>query len=385
MSTLQKILFFSIIIALSLSGCFKGQGDVKIKASVNYLGFEKTMPDLEIYIDNKKMGVTQGGFVTYKVDEGSHTVMLKESNKEFYYHFYSKTISIAPDSTIELIFDLRKKPKIEMSESRKENVAKLFKKYNLVGVWEAEPFYNEEKAKIILFVIKIFDNGLYAMGSNDTSVRGYSFDTITTGDRVIDTGKNIELTSKNKKYTKFIEYSDLNHKCLKTHSLDYISIKSKYCLSNETTLDKTFKKIQEFNSLSISERKNLHSLDDYEKNKLIKKEFEKIKPSPTREEEKKYILNIIKNGSQGIYKNKDDTIKADIMPPRMAIGKDAEVIATYVAGGLKGEEPAAFSICTVCHGGRGYIPLMQIGPNITTFPYIKGFIDYSLKQQADKK
>jgi len=41
------------------------------------------------------------------------------------------------------------------------------------------------------------------------------------------------------------------------------------------------------------------------------------------------------------------------MPPGMASGKDAEAIAEYIAGGMKGEQPAAFATCAGCHGADG--------------------------------
>jgi len=41
------------------------------------------------------------------------------------------------------------------------------------------------------------------------------------------------------------------------------------------------------------------------------------------------------------------------MPPGMASGKDAEDIAAYIAGGMKGEKPAAFATCAGCHGADG--------------------------------
>ena len=41
------------------------------------------------------------------------------------------------------------------------------------------------------------------------------------------------------------------------------------------------------------------------------------------------------------------------MPAGMAQGEDAEKIAAYVAGGLKGEAPAAWGTCAGCHGQDG--------------------------------
>jgi cytochrome c oxidase cbb3-type subunit 3 len=39
-----------------------------------------------------------------------------------------------------------------------------------------------------------------------------------------------------------------------------------------------------------------------------------------------------------------------MMPPGMASGTDAEEIAAYIAGGLKGDAPASYAACTSCHG-----------------------------------
>ena len=54
------------------------------------------------------------------------------------------------------------------------------------------------------------------------------------------------------------------------------------------------------------------------------------------------------------------------MPPLMAQGADAEAIATYVAGGLKGEAPAAFAACASCHGpdGKG---MNGMAPNLKEY------------------
>ncbi len=41
------------------------------------------------------------------------------------------------------------------------------------------------------------------------------------------------------------------------------------------------------------------------------------------------------------------------MPPGMASGDDAKAIAKWIAGGMKGEKPAAFAACASCHGEDG--------------------------------
>jgi cytochrome c oxidase cbb3-type subunit 3 len=54
------------------------------------------------------------------------------------------------------------------------------------------------------------------------------------------------------------------------------------------------------------------------------------------------------------------------MPPMMATGADAEEIATYVAGGLKGTAPVAFAACSSCHGedGKG---MNGMAPNLVSY------------------
>ncbi len=59
---------------------------------------------------------------------------------------------------------------------------------------------------------------------------------------------------------------------------------------------------------------------------------------------KEQVLDVIKNGSNQLG------YPMGMMPPGMASGKDAEDIAAYIAGGLKGEAPAAYAACTSCHG-----------------------------------
>ena len=62
---------------------------------------------------------------------------------------------------------------------------------------------------------------------------------------------------------------------------------------------------------------------------------------------KKQVLAVIKNGSNQLG------YAMGAMPPMMAQGKDAEDIAAYVAGGMKGKQPAAFATCASCHGADG--------------------------------
>ena len=54
------------------------------------------------------------------------------------------------------------------------------------------------------------------------------------------------------------------------------------------------------------------------------------------------------------------------MPAGMATGADAEEIAAYVAGGMKGEQPASFAACSSCHGmdGKG---MNGMSPNLVEY------------------
>jgi len=67
----------------------------------------------------------------------------------------------------------------------------------------------------------------------------------------------------------------------------------------------------------------------------------------TKRISKAQVLDVIAKGSNQLG------YPMGAMPPMMATGKDAEDIATYVAGGMKGEKPAAFATCESCHGPDG--------------------------------
>ena len=62
---------------------------------------------------------------------------------------------------------------------------------------------------------------------------------------------------------------------------------------------------------------------------------------------KEQVLNVIKNGSNQLG------YQMGAMPSGMASGDDAEAIATWIAGGMKGEKPASFAACESCHGADG--------------------------------
>jgi cytochrome c oxidase cbb3-type subunit 3 len=63
---------------------------------------------------------------------------------------------------------------------------------------------------------------------------------------------------------------------------------------------------------------------------------------------KEQILDVIKNGQNQLG------YPLGMMPPATAQGVHAEEIAAYVAGGMKGEQPASFvGACSGCHGADG--------------------------------
>jgi cytochrome c oxidase cbb3-type subunit 3 len=59
------------------------------------------------------------------------------------------------------------------------------------------------------------------------------------------------------------------------------------------------------------------------------------------------VLDVINDGSKGLGYPMGE------MPGGLVSGEDAKAIAAYVAGGLKGQQPASFSACTSCHGADG--------------------------------
>ena len=75
---------------------------------------------------------------------------------------------------------------------------------------------------------------------------------------------------------------------------------------------------------------------------------------------KEQVLNVINNGQSQLG------YPMGAMPAGMASGADAEAIAEYVAGGMKGEAPAMFAACVACHGadGKGN---MGMAPNIAGY------------------
>lgn len=67
----------------------------------------------------------------------------------------------------------------------------------------------------------------------------------------------------------------------------------------------------------------------------------------TRTLTKEQVLDVIKNGQNKLGYD------MGAMPAGLVTGADAQEIAAYVAGGLKGTQPASFAACSSCHGEDG--------------------------------
>ncbi len=76
---------------------------------------------------------------------------------------------------------------------------------------------------------------------------------------------------------------------------------------------------------------------------------------------KEQVAHIINNGANN-YK----TAFPAGMPAGMASGADVETLAMYVAGGLKGEKPAAFAACVSCHGENGE-GIAMVAPSLKSY------------------
>ncbi|SFV54482.1 Cytochrome c oxidase subunit CcoP [hydrothermal vent metagenome] len=80
----------------------------------------------------------------------------------------------------------------------------------------------------------------------------------------------------------------------------------------------------------------------------------------TSHRSKEEVLAIINNGQNALGAFPGG------MPAGMASGADAEAIAAYVAGGFKGEKPAAFATCASCHGENGK-GMPMVAPSINGY------------------
>jgi len=72
------------------------------------------------------------------------------------------------------------------------------------------------------------------------------------------------------------------------------------------------------------------------------------------------VLDAIKNGSKGLGYPMGE------MPAGLLSGEAAKKVATYVANGMKGEQPAEFAACAGCHGADGK-GMGGMAPDLTTY------------------
>ena len=75
---------------------------------------------------------------------------------------------------------------------------------------------------------------------------------------------------------------------------------------------------------------------------------------------KEQVLYVINNGQNQLG------YPMGAMPAGMASGEDAQKIAEYVAGGMKGEQPASFAACSSCHGADGK-GMDGMSPNLVAY------------------
>jgi len=73
------------------------------------------------------------------------------------------------------------------------------------------------------------------------------------------------------------------------------------------------------------------------------------------------VLEVINNGA-----NNFKSAYPGGMPAGMASGSDAQEIAAFVAGGLKGAKPAMWAACSSCHGENGE-GMDYVAPNIKSY------------------
>ena len=90
---------------------------------------------------------------------------------------------------------------------------------------------------------------------------------------------------------------------------------------------------------------------------------------------KKYVENVIRNGSNQLG-------YAGGMPPMM-IQDDADIdaVATYIEGGMKGEQPAQYAVCGSCHGMNGE-GMDYVAPSLTAYnvDFVKTLLSSGMKK-----
>lgn len=77
---------------------------------------------------------------------------------------------------------------------------------------------------------------------------------------------------------------------------------------------------------------------------------------------KDQVEYVIKNGAN----NFTSAYPAGMPPMMLTEQADIDAVSSYVAGGFKGEQPAAYAVCASCHGADGK-GMAYVGPNILEY------------------
>lgn len=82
----------------------------------------------------------------------------------------------------------------------------------------------------------------------------------------------------------------------------------------------------------------------------------------TKRVSKEQVVYVIKNGANNL------SVQFPAGMPPMMLQEDADIseVATYVAGGFKGDKPSSFAVCATCHGEDG-TGIASVGPNIKAY------------------
>ncbi|RXK02166.1 c-type cytochrome [Halarcobacter bivalviorum] len=82
----------------------------------------------------------------------------------------------------------------------------------------------------------------------------------------------------------------------------------------------------------------------------------------TKRMAKDQVAYVITNGAN----NFPDAYPAGMPPMMLTEQADIDAVSSYVAGGFKGEQPAAYAVCASCHGADGK-GMAYVGPNIVEY------------------
>ncbi|AXH13217.1 c-type cytochrome [Halarcobacter bivalviorum] len=82
----------------------------------------------------------------------------------------------------------------------------------------------------------------------------------------------------------------------------------------------------------------------------------------TKRMAKDQVAYVITNGAN----NFPDVYPAGMPPMMLTEQADIDAVSSYVAGGFKGEQPAAYAVCASCHGADGK-GMAYVGPNIVEY------------------